>query len=215
MLIRINNIFQSISGEVNPWGQGQRCTFIRFQGCNIRCHYCDTKQSWEVTGGTEMSVPEIMNRVMQYGNKIVCITGGEPLIQIHPLLDLLAKLNLGSYKVYIETNGTYDVRELPKWVSKIADYKMPERLTYDIRESFLSLTENDYVKFVVGDITSFEHCLEVQRDFQSNGCMAQFAYSTIMGKNAVLSPVKLLNLMEENNVNGILNVQIHKLIKVQ
>src|SRR5208282_2838076 len=37
---RINEIFASIQGE-GLW-IGQRHIFVRFQGCDIHCRYCDT-----------------------------------------------------------------------------------------------------------------------------------------------------------------------------
>lgn len=213
--MKINSIFQSISGEVNPWGQGQRCTFIRFQGCLAACKYCDTKDTWDPKSGVYWTVKEIANTVQSFDNKIICITGGEPLMQIDGVIELLNELvYYGFSKIYIETNGFYDTRPIPGWVSKIVDFKLSTQLTPDQRDSFYSLTENDFVKFVVGNINEFEYCLATQHDFTKHGCKAQFAYSCIMGDQKIMTPAKLLNLMEENHVDGLLNVQIHKLIAV-
>jgi len=36
----VHSIFESISGEAGFFPQGIWCTFIRLQGCNLRCHWC-------------------------------------------------------------------------------------------------------------------------------------------------------------------------------
>jgi len=38
--MRVNSIFNSISGEVGIIPQGAVTTFIRFQGCNLQCDWC-------------------------------------------------------------------------------------------------------------------------------------------------------------------------------
>ena len=38
--LNVNEIFASINGEVNRWGQGSPTVFIRLQGCNLSCSYC-------------------------------------------------------------------------------------------------------------------------------------------------------------------------------
>jgi len=39
-MININEIFQSINGEITAWHQGSLTTFIRFSKCNLNCTYC-------------------------------------------------------------------------------------------------------------------------------------------------------------------------------
>ena len=34
---------------------------VFFQGCPMRCQYCHNPDTWEVGGGTEMSVEEILS----------------------------------------------------------------------------------------------------------------------------------------------------------
>ena len=36
----VNDIFESISGEAGLFPQGQLCTFLRLQGCNLQCNWC-------------------------------------------------------------------------------------------------------------------------------------------------------------------------------
>ncbi|HHQ45091.1 MAG TPA: 7-carboxy-7-deazaguanine synthase QueE, partial [Candidatus Altiarchaeales archaeon] len=71
-------IFSSIQGEGKFMGIPQ--VFIRLAGCNLSCSWCDTPQS--KGGGKEMSVETVVSEVELLGIKSVCITGGEPLLQV-------------------------------------------------------------------------------------------------------------------------------------
>ena len=75
--MRITEIFYSIQGESSF--AGLPCTFVRLTWCNLRCSWCDSEYTF--TGGTEMSVDEVIEKVRSYGCKLVEITGGEPLVQ--------------------------------------------------------------------------------------------------------------------------------------
>lgn len=96
--MKVNEIFYSIQGEGHY--AGTPAVFVRLQGCNLKCKFCDTNHS----AGKEMSNVMILQEVQKYPAKVVIITGGEPLLQdIEPLVDTLQKHR---YKVNIETNGT-------------------------------------------------------------------------------------------------------------
>lgn len=96
--MKVNEIFYSIQGEGHY--AGTPAVFVRLQGCNLKCKFCDTNHS----SGKEMSNVMILQEVQKYPAKVVIITGGEPLLQdIEPLVDTLQKHR---YKVNIETNGT-------------------------------------------------------------------------------------------------------------
>ena len=129
-MLHINDIFQSIAGEVNTLGQGTCTSFIRFQNCNCRCFYCDSKETRDKDGGSLLSEEQIMQKVRDYGNKHVCITGGEPLLQnINKLVRLLKS---EQYFVSIESNGTQSLGDNDADCF-IIDYKLeyPELMNED------------------------------------------------------------------------------------
>ena len=97
--VLIKEIFESVQGEGPYVGINQ--LFIRFSNCNLKCKYCDTDFRTDLK---EYSVPELYSEIKKY-NKIhsVSLTGGEPLIEVKFLKQLLPLLNK---KVYLETNGT-------------------------------------------------------------------------------------------------------------
>ena len=105
--IRIAEIFSSISGEVGLIPQGSPATFIRTQGCNLKCAYCDTPQTIPDVGGFEMTSEDVVSRVTALGNERVIITGGEPGIWDDEMSKLIEVLK-PCYTVQVETNGTID-----------------------------------------------------------------------------------------------------------
>jgi len=127
MKINIHSIFESISGEAGGFPQGSYCTFVRFQGCNCRCFYCDTVVSQDEIGMNQrMSVEEI---VQQIHTEKVLITGGEPLYQKEGLLELIRALRKIGCIVQIETSGSYEIPEdfitEKDKVYWVVDYKGP------------------------------------------------------------------------------------------
>jgi 7-carboxy-7-deazaguanine synthase len=101
--------FGSFQGE-GPW-TGQRCVFVRFSRCNLRCGWCDTKYTWDWTqyDPTEVServaVPELARWVNERAVDLMVITGGEPMLQ-QPAMVALASAVLDHVRVQVETNGT-------------------------------------------------------------------------------------------------------------
>ena len=95
--------FESIQGE-GLW-TGIPASFIRLQGCNLQCPWCDTKETW-LGEAQALSTEQIMAGVQC---KHVVVTGGEPLL--HDLTELLKALTEAGKLVHIETNGTQKWRD--------------------------------------------------------------------------------------------------------
>ncbi len=103
-IARINRepeIFYSLQGE--GASVGTAAIFLRLAGCNLRCHWCDTKYSWRKEAASEMR--DVHAKILSFAPcKRLVITGGEPLLQEKAILDLLGQLE--GWQVEIETNGT-------------------------------------------------------------------------------------------------------------
>ena len=107
-MYKVNEIFLSIDGE--GYRTGLPVVFIRLYGCNLNCSYCDTRYSCEGQEYKEMSLYDILVKVLHYGVPRVTLTGGEPLI--HPgVKDLINSLVANDIEVNIETNGAVDLDE--------------------------------------------------------------------------------------------------------
>lgn len=103
--LNVNSMFYTIQGE-GP-NAGEPAYFIRLQGCNLRCTFCDTS----FDDGMPMTVTEIIQKVL--GTHVyswakpplIVITGGEPMLQAD-LPDLVGKFLERGFRVQIETAGT-------------------------------------------------------------------------------------------------------------
>lgn len=101
--IKVVEIFSSIEGEGSLIGNP--VIFIRLEGCNLRCVWCDTKYSYDTTHYMELTLDEILYNIKKHKNKKVCITGGEPLF--NEGFDILLETLLEEeFFVIVETNGT-------------------------------------------------------------------------------------------------------------
>ena len=73
-------------------GPGVR-TVVFFQGCDLRCKGCQNPSTWEMKNGTEMTTDELVTILeKEVVNKKVTFSGGEPLMQVDALIDIVKKL---------------------------------------------------------------------------------------------------------------------------
>lgn len=109
MKLTVKEIFYSIQGEGGR--QGEASIFIRLTKCNLTCGFCDT----DFANGEEMTLDEILDKIIQYPCKWIIWTGGEPTIQLkNEHLEFFRK---AGYKHAIETNGTRPVPSLIDYIS--------------------------------------------------------------------------------------------------
>jgi 7-carboxy-7-deazaguanine synthase len=103
-IMNVNEIFFTIQGE--GYHSGKPAIFVRLQGCNLKCDFCDT----EFTSGKEMEISTILAEIMalKSGCNFIVITGGEPGTQknLPFLIQVLKKYN---FYVAIETNGMFNL----------------------------------------------------------------------------------------------------------
>lgn len=109
MKARIHS-FESL-GAVD--GPGVR--FVIFmQGCCLKCKYCQNRDTWDIHGGEEYSVDEILEKILRYKNYFmpnggVTVSGGEPLLQTKFLIELFTKLKEHHIHTCIDTSGSFDL----------------------------------------------------------------------------------------------------------
>ena len=108
---KVNEIFYSLQGE--GYNTGTASVFIRLSGCNLHCAFCDTRHE----EGTMMSLPEIVEQVMQYPKApLIVLTGGEPSLWIDD--DFVTGLKqMTGKRIAIETNGTHPLPQGIDWVT--------------------------------------------------------------------------------------------------
>ncbi|MCK4310947.1 MAG: 7-carboxy-7-deazaguanine synthase QueE, partial [Methanomicrobia archaeon] len=141
----LSEIFFSVNGEGLQIGIPM--VFIRLSGCNLRCKWCDTKDSW--VQNDQVTLDDIVKEVDNYDTEWVCITGGEPLLQdIKPLIKKL------QYKISLETNGTiYD--DIIKEIDFVSvDIKTPSsemKNDFKVLQKVLDNTKDGQLKAVISD----------------------------------------------------------------
>ncbi len=103
--------FYTIQGE--GYHKGTAAYFIRVGGCDVGCHWCDVKESWDAEKHPPTDIVHIIENATKYSDTIV-VTGGEPLTwDMQPLTEGLKSRNL---KTHIETSGAYPLTGQWDWI---------------------------------------------------------------------------------------------------
>ncbi|WKK65060.1 7-carboxy-7-deazaguanine synthase QueE [Lutimonas zeaxanthinifaciens] len=103
--------FYTIQGE--GFHTGKAAYFIRIGGCDVGCHWCDVKESWNAELHPPTLTRQIVEKAQKYANTVV-ITGGEPLMwNMDHITSMLYKAGL---KVHIETSGAYTLTGKYDWI---------------------------------------------------------------------------------------------------
>ena len=210
--MRVVEKFVSINGE----GQraGEPAAFVRFQGCNLCCSWCDTKWANEPDCPyEEMSPAEVAAWADETGITNVTLTGGEPLLQkeMGELLPLL--LADKKHRVEIETNGSVDISPfcIKARPAFTLDYKLPgsgceARMN---TANYGLLRPEDTVKFVIGSREDLERAKEIMEQYGLIG-RCQVYLSPVFGQ---IEPAEMAEFLTEHRMNGVrMQIQIHKVI---
>lgn len=231
-VFRINEVFDSINGEVAGGGQGSVCRFIRFSGCNLNCSYCDTDHESVVH---HYAMADLIHCI-KMGPLNVTITGGEPLLQLTPtkLNLLLDSLHVeGIQRVFnIETNGTIAPEVFRRNVIYTMDFKMPVSGQFEEMRmsSFIDLRDRDFIKFVCRPEDIGEACMFME-EMRRLRIKANFAVSPILMNRPAVSQIgkgKPLNMQAIHDMakslyhnefarqDGVIfSLQLHKILGVK
>ncbi|MFI2741155.1 7-carboxy-7-deazaguanine synthase QueE [Zhouia sp. PK063] len=119
--------FYTIQGE--GFYKGTAAYFIRIGGCDVGCHWCDVKESWNADTHPPTAITSIVDHAAQYSDTIV-ITGGEPLTwNMGPIT---AALKAKGLKTHIETSGAYELSGEWDWIClSPKKIKLPQEEVYD------------------------------------------------------------------------------------
>lgn len=89
-------------------GPGTRYV-VFVQGCPMRCKYCHNPDTWDMNGGKEMSVEQILYEFEKgkefYKTGGITVTGGEPLMQIDFLIELFEAAKAKGIHTCLDTSG--------------------------------------------------------------------------------------------------------------
>jgi len=141
----VNEIFETVQGEGHF--TGYPVIFIRLQGCDVGCAWCDTKQTWIVDPDMQVqqdtvnkpcndkphwayfTANEFIKTIQEnkFIAKHIVISGGEPCL--YDLMSLTSELEASGYFCQIETSGTSVVKATNStWVTVSPKIEMKGKL---------------------------------------------------------------------------------------
>lgn len=202
--LRITEIFHSLQGEARS--VGRPTVFVRLTGCPLRCAWCDTPYSF--SGGSLMTLEDILQQVRSHDARHVCVTGGEPLAQPE-CLALLEQLCDEGFDVSLETSGALDIGSVDPRVSRVVDLKAPgsgetHRNRY---ENIAALTAHDQVKFVLASRQDYDWARFKCDEYRLPERVSDVLFSPV---HAQLDPRTLAEWILADRLPVRLQVQLHK-----
>jgi 7-carboxy-7-deazaguanine synthase len=204
--LNISEIFCSFQGESTL--VGRNTLFIRTSCCNLSCSMCDTRYSFKKN--KQIKIRDLCKIIKTVGYKYICITGGEPLLQIKEINTLIKAILPVGVTISIETNGSLPINKINKKVKRVLDVKTPST---NEEGSFLlsnlkELTKNDEVKFFISKRKDFDYAVSFINRYRPKGTIL---FSPDL-KNKELTK-KISSWILASGKDIVFQPQLHKLIK--
>ncbi len=115
--------FYTIQGEGGK--SGKPAYFIRVGGCDVGCHWCDVKESWDASLHPFVQVDGLIDKLKLIPAKDVVVTGGEPTLYN---LDYLCQvLHTNGYQTFLETSGSHQFSGRWNWICLSPKKTLPPR----------------------------------------------------------------------------------------
>ena len=111
LMLPLMEAFYTIQGE--GYHKGTAAYFVRIGGCDVGCHWCDVKESWNAALHPPTAIESMVTMAMQH-SKTVVVTGGEPLMW--PLKPLTDQFHAKNAQVHLETSGAYPLTGAWDWI---------------------------------------------------------------------------------------------------
>jgi 7-carboxy-7-deazaguanine synthase len=206
-MLRVTEIFRSIQGESTH--AGRPCSFVRLTGCPMRCVWCDSEYTF--TGGTQMSIEEIMDRIRRFDCKLVEVTGGEPLAQ-KEAFSLINRLCDERFEVLIETGNYVSTKEVDQRAKIILDVKCPasgEEPRNDWSNLQRLRKDRDEVKFVVANADDWNYATKIIKDYDLENRALSVLISPVWDR---CNLQELAELVASSGLNVRMQLQLHKYI---
>jgi 7-carboxy-7-deazaguanine synthase len=201
----VHEIYRSLQGESTF--AGLPCVFIRLTACHLRCVYCDTPHAF--AQGEVLDLSQIVDRAVQFGDPLVEITGGEPLLQpeVCPLMTRLADLGK---TVLLETSGAIDITPVDPRVRVILDIKTPGsgESAANLWANLEKLKPSDEVKVVVCDRADFDWAIALVHERR----LYERCPLLISPAFGLVNPTDLAGWVLESRLPIRLQLQQHKIL---
>lgn len=164
--MNIHSIYPATEGEGIHIGTPQ--VFVRFQGCQVGCRNCDSKETWSFAKSRQLVLNEVLHMVASFSLSRVSITGGDPL---HPknqddCLSLSCELKSKGYFVHLEAAGQSIHTDIFDTVDFISlDCKTPStgvKQSQEILETFMkSYAFKGQIKSVIENFKDLDYVYDM------------------------------------------------------
>ena len=161
--------FYTIQGE--GFHSGKAAYFVRIGGCDVGCHWCDVKESWDASLHPLSLVDNMVRNALEFPAKAVVITGGEPCM--YNLNYLTQTLKDKGIATYLETSGAYPISGVWDWICL-----SPKKINAPLANSFEVAHE---LKVIIHNNNDFEWA-EKNAEQANDKCMLVFTTRMEQGK---------------------------------
>ena len=201
----IHEIYRSLQGESTF--QGLPCVFVRLAVCDARCVWCDTPHAFNQ--GEVLSQEEVLRKVLELGDGVVEITGGEPLLQ-EEVFPLMTRLADAGKTVLLETSGAHDIGRVDPRVHIIMDLKCPDSGEEPGNRwaNLEILKGSDQIKFVIASRRDFDWALDAIGRHRLDERFVVLL-SAVLGQ---VQPAELAGWLLASGLQVRMQLQMHKFV---
>ncbi len=189
--------FYTVQGEA--FHLGKAAYFIRIGGCDIGCHWCDTKISWNFNTHKLVDIKDVITNLKKEKADTIVVTGGEP--SLYNLAPLCAELKKQSIKTHIETSGAYTLSGEWDWICLSPKKQSPP--TEDIYE------KADELKVIIFEEDDFRWAEKVAKKVNKN-CKLYLQPEWSKHKELIPEIVEYV----KRNTKWQISIQAHKFMKI-
>lgn len=142
-LLPLMEEFYTLQGE--GFNTGQAAYFVRIGGCDVGCHWCDVKESWNAKLFPPTKTDKIVSNAASYPAKAVVVTGGEPLM--YNLDYFCSELHKQDISRFLETSGAYPLSGEWEWICL-----SPKKNSPPLKDIYLKASELKVIISNKGDL---------------------------------------------------------------
>lgn len=195
-MLPLMEAFYTIQGE--GFHKGTAAYFVRIGGCDVGCHWCDVKESWNAELHPPTDTTTIVEDAVKYSDVIV-VTGGEPLMW--DMTNLTKEIQAKGAKTHIETSGAYKLSGNWDWICL-----SPKKTKLPLEEVYKKANELKVIVYNKHDLKFAEE----QAKNVSNDCVLYLQPE--WSKRETVIPLIVNYVM--NNPKWKVSLQTHKYLNI-
>jgi len=189
--------FFTLQGE--GFHSGRAAYFIRLAGCDVGCHWCDVKESWDKEKHPLVNILELVQKVKASGTDFVVITGGEPAM--YDLTNLTNALKETGIEIAMETSGAYSIKGNIDWICL-----SPKKFKLPLEENYQKAHE---LKMIIFNQHDFKWAEELKQKVNAN---CKLYIQPEWDKSAEVLPMMIDYV--KRNTEWALSLQTHKYLNI-